>query len=229
MWRKWWAPNNASKQQMGFNSALLVGSQHFKGLYWFCAWKSMELRRMPKLVTKWVQLPNNAASHPWRLVELSLVHVFMVSSLKFKNVLLCIVYIHFCSNMKFFCYCNGRNSCHELYTLAKHFHITLHLLLWCQLFPTVRGFIMVMSIFFNWYICGHNKFNTLHHCFPSFWRILYRDVFWPSLGHNLQNHKENTQVHIALYVYLRLWTQRDPRVFPWSIAQLLNDEITFIC
>jgi hypothetical protein len=24
-WRKWWAPNNASKQQMGFNSA-------FKGL-----------------------------------------------------------------------------------------------------------------------------------------------------------------------------------------------------
>jgi hypothetical protein len=25
MWRKWWAPNNASKQQMGFNSA-------FKGL-----------------------------------------------------------------------------------------------------------------------------------------------------------------------------------------------------
>jgi len=25
MWRKWWAPNNASKQQIGFNSA-------FKGL-----------------------------------------------------------------------------------------------------------------------------------------------------------------------------------------------------
>ena len=25
MWRKWWAPNNASKQQMGFNSG-------FKGL-----------------------------------------------------------------------------------------------------------------------------------------------------------------------------------------------------
>lgn len=69
---------------------------------------------------------------------------------------LSIVYINFCFNINF-CYRKGRRSCHKLYALSKHFHITLHLLFSCQLFPTVRGFIMVMSIFCNWYICGHNK------------------------------------------------------------------------
>ena len=34
----------------------------------------------------------------------------------------------FFSHIKFFCYCNGRNSCHKIYALAKHFHISLHLL-----------------------------------------------------------------------------------------------------
>jgi hypothetical protein len=49
-WRKWWAPNNASKQHMGFNSA-------FKGLiqlqFLFCVHEGLPKRIQTESITKY--------------------------------------------------------------------------------------------------------------------------------------------------------------------------------
>jgi len=44
-WRIWWAPNNASKWQMGFNSAFKVFSHHNKN---FCSLKHFFTQKMLK-------------------------------------------------------------------------------------------------------------------------------------------------------------------------------------
>jgi hypothetical protein len=46
----------------------------------------------------------------------------------------------------------------------------------------------------------------------------------------IQNYKENTQLHDGTYIYIYIYIYKiiklwDPRVFPWSIAQVSNDKL----
>jgi hypothetical protein len=67
MWRIWWAPNNASKWQIGFNSV-------FKGLIYLCPVWSMEIHTEKKLMLlhlfKEENLPEaKCILIPWALIR----------------------------------------------------------------------------------------------------------------------------------------------------------------